>query len=148
MILSNELLDEGICYVKELVKYFVDTQVQSHGKTRNEKDITTQESSYKTLLSSYKTINLSDEELPPEGINTTWDVYILLLYHPIDHYTKSLSLDPHKVTLSHTPHSYYNKDGVCVNDTHKKCLSSKQSFNDQDIYCPGFLYCGDWSYSS
>ena len=50
-------------------------------------------------------LNLNDEELPSQGINTTWDVYILLLYHPIDHYTKSLSLDPHKVTLSHTPHS-------------------------------------------
>ena len=37
LILSNEQLDEGICYLKKFVKYFVDTQVQSHGKTRDEK---------------------------------------------------------------------------------------------------------------
>ena len=51
-------------------------------------------------------LNLNDEELPSEDINATWDVYTLVLYYPIDHSNKSLSLDPHKVTLSHTPHSY------------------------------------------
>ena len=50
MILSNEQLDEGICYLKELVKYFVDTQVQSHGKTRDEKDITTQENTKELVI--------------------------------------------------------------------------------------------------
>ena len=50
LIFSNEQLDDGICYVKELVKYFVDTQVQSHGKTRNEKDITTQKNNKEVVI--------------------------------------------------------------------------------------------------
>ena len=50
LILSNEQLDEGICYLKELVKYFVDTQVQSHGKTRDQKDITTQENTKELVI--------------------------------------------------------------------------------------------------
>ena len=50
LILSNEQLDEGICYLKELVKYFVDTQVQSHGKTKDEKDITTQENTKELVI--------------------------------------------------------------------------------------------------
>ena len=62
------------------------------------------------------------------------------IYYPNDHSTKSLSLDPHKVTLSHTPHSYYNKDGVRINEYPNMCLSSRNSFNNQDIYCPDFLF--------
>ena len=65
------------------------------------------------------------------------------LYYPNDHSTKSLSLDLHKVTLSHTPHSYYNKDGVCVNECPNKSLSNRNSFNGQDIYCPHSLHFGD-----
>ena len=39
LILSDEQLDEGICYLKDLVKYFIDAQVQNHSKSRDEKDI-------------------------------------------------------------------------------------------------------------
>ena len=95
-----------------------------------------------TRLIKQPFINLSGKGLPPEDITTTWNVYTLGLYYPNDHSTKSLSLDLHKVTLSHTPHSYYNKDGVHVNECPKKSLSSRNSFNDQDIYCPNFLHFG------
>ena len=76
--------------------------------------------------------------LIPHEMSTLWYYTI-----PNDHSIKSLSLDPHKVTLSHTPHSYYNKHGVRVNECPKKCLSSRNSFNGQDIYCPDFLSFGD-----
>ena len=51
-----------------------------------------------------------------------------------------LSLDSHKVTLSHTSHSYFNKDGVCGNKCPKICLSSRNSFKDQDIYYPDLCF--------
>ena len=69
LILSNEQLDEGICYLKELVKYFIDTQVQSHSKTRDEKDITTQEiSKYWSLSHHLKNFGICQSWFPRKSL--------------------------------------------------------------------------------
>lgn len=50
LILSKEQLDEGVCCLKELVKDFIATQVQSDNKTRDEKDITIQENTKELVV--------------------------------------------------------------------------------------------------